>query len=78
MRRIVAGMEDAIYLRGSALNAKGINGVIIVKKNVRMDVILSALFLGEGNEAFSAGSMLSLLLVSLGIFLVNYKFENKS
>jgi hypothetical protein len=33
-------MEDAIYLRGSALNAKGINGVIIVKKNVRMDVIL--------------------------------------
>ena len=40
MRRIVAGMEDAIYLRGNALNAKGINGVIIVKKNVRMDVIL--------------------------------------
>ena len=41
-------------------------------------VLLSALFLGEGNEAFSLGSMLSLLLVSLGIFLVNYQFEKKS
>ena len=46
--------------------------------NPIMGVLLSALFLGEGNEAFSAGSMLSLLLVSLGIFLVNYKFEKKS
>ena len=41
-------------------------------------VLLSALFLGEGNEAFSLGSILSLLLVSLGIFLVNYQFEKKS
>ncbi len=46
--------------------------------NPIMGVLLSALFLGEGNEAFSAGSILSLLLVSLGIFLVNYKFEKKS
>lgn len=46
--------------------------------NPIMGVLLSALFLGEGNEAFSTGSMLSLLLVSLGIFLVNYKFEKKS
>jgi hypothetical protein len=36
----VEGRGSAIYLRGNALNAKGINGVIIVKKNVRMDVIL--------------------------------------
>ena len=41
-------------------------------------VLLSALFLGEGNEAVSLGSILSLLLVSLGIFLVNYQFEKKS
>jgi hypothetical protein len=33
-------MEDAIYLRGNALNAKGINGVIIAKKIARKDVIL--------------------------------------
>ena len=46
--------------------------------NPIMGVLLSALFLGEGNEAFSLGSMLSLLLVSLGIFLVNYQFEKKS
>lgn len=45
--------------------------------NPIMGVLLSALFLGEGNEAFSAGSILSLILVSLGIFLVNYQFEKK-
>ena len=45
--------------------------------NPIMGVLLSALFLGEGNEAFSAGSILSLVLVSLGIFLVNYQFEKK-
>ncbi len=45
--------------------------------NPIMGVLLSALFLGEGKEAFSAGSILSLILVSLGIFLVNYQFEKK-
>ena len=46
--------------------------------NPIMGVLLSALFLGEGKEAFSTGSIVSLILVSLGIFLVNYQFnENK-
>ncbi|WP_242829759.1 DMT family transporter [Butyrivibrio sp. XPD2006] len=45
--------------------------------NPIMGVLLSALFLGEGKEALSAGSILSLILVSLGIFLVNYQFEKK-
>ena len=39
--------------------------------NPVMGVLLSALFLGENREAFSAAGMLSLLLVSLGIILVN-------
>ena len=46
--------------------------------NPIMGVLLSALFLGEGKEAFSTGSIVSLILVSLGIFLVNHQFnENK-
>lgn len=39
--------------------------------NPVMGVLLSALFLGEGREAFSLKGMLALLLVSLGIIIVN-------
>lgn len=39
--------------------------------NPVMGVILSALFLGENNEAFSATGILALLLVALGIIIVN-------
>jgi drug/metabolite transporter (DMT)-like permease len=36
-----------------------------------MGVLLSALFLGEGREAFSLTGLLALLLVSAGIVIVN-------
>ena len=36
-------------------------------------VILSALLLGENNQAFSLYGLAALILVSLGIFLVNRK-----
>ena len=39
--------------------------------NPVMGVLLSALFLGENQEAFSMTGLLSLLLVSLGIIIVN-------
>lgn len=39
--------------------------------NPIMGVLLSALFLGEQSQAFSLASVLSLLLVSLGIIIVN-------
>ncbi len=45
--------------------------------NPIMGVLLSALFLGEGAEAFSITSILALILVSLGILIVNMKFEKK-
>ena len=46
--------------------------------NPIMGVLLSALFLGEGQEAFTARSAIALLLVSAGIILVNYHFEKKN
>ena len=46
--------------------------------NPIMGVLLSALFLGEGQEAFTFRSAIALLLVSAGIFLVNYHFEKKN
>jgi len=39
--------------------------------NPVMGVLLSALFLGEGGEAFSLNGLLALLLVSAGIIIVN-------
>ena len=39
--------------------------------NPVMGVLLSALFLGEGKEAFSMTGLLALLLVSAGIVIVN-------
>ena len=39
--------------------------------NPVMGVLLSALFLGEGREAFSLTGLLALLLVSAGIVIVN-------
>ena len=39
--------------------------------NPVMGVLLSALFLGEGREAFSLTAILALLLVSAGIVIVN-------
>ena len=36
-------------------------------------MILSALLLGENNQAFSLYGLAALILVSLGIFLVNRK-----
>ncbi len=43
--------------------------------NPVMGTLLSALFLGENNEAFSLAGIASLILVSLGIYIVNR--ENK-
>ena len=45
--------------------------------NPVMGVLLSALFLGEGKEAFSLTGLLALLLVSAGIVIVNTS-EKKS
>lgn len=39
--------------------------------NPVMGVLLSALFLGEGNEAFSVRGLIAILLVSAGIIIVN-------
>ncbi|MBQ6416475.1 MAG: DMT family transporter [Butyrivibrio sp.] len=41
--------------------------------NPIMGVLLSALFLGEGQEALSVASIVALLLVSTGIIIVNYE-----
>ncbi len=41
--------------------------------NPVMGVLLSALFLGENREAFSAKGLFALCLVSLGIVIVNYE-----
>ena len=40
-------------------------------------VLLSAVFLGEVAEAMSINSLLSLILVCAGIFIVNYKKQVK-
>ena len=41
--------------------------------NPIMGVLLSALFLGEGQEALSVASIVALLFVSTGIIIVNYE-----
>ena len=46
--------------------------------NPVMGVLLSALFLGENQEAFSAMGLVSLLLVSLGIIIVNSDQKSRS
>ena len=43
--------------------------------NPMMGVLLSALFLGEGREAFSLTGLMALLLVSAGIIIVNISQE---
>ena len=43
--------------------------------NPVMGVLLSALFLGEGREAFSLTGLMALLLVSAGIIIVNISQE---
>ena len=45
--------------------------------NPVMGVLLSALFLGEGKEAFSMTGLLALLLVSAGIVIVNTSEKKK-
>ena len=40
--------------------------------NPVMGVLLSAIFLGEGREAFSLTGLIALLLVSSGIIIVNF------
>lgn len=45
--------------------------------NPVMGVLLSALFLGEGKEAFSLTGLLALLLVSAGIVIVNASEKSK-
>ena len=45
--------------------------------NPVMGVLLSALFLGEGREAFSLTGLLALLLVSAGIVIVNTSEKKK-
>ena len=44
--------------------------------NPILGVLLSALFLGENQEAFSMMGLVSLLLVSLGIFIVNFNVNS--
>ena len=46
--------------------------------NPVMGVLLSALFLGEGTEAFSMRGLLSLVLVSAGIIIVNTSSAQKA
>ena len=46
--------------------------------NPVMGVLLSALFLGEGTEAFSLRGLLSLVLVSAGIIIVNSSSAQKA
>ena len=46
--------------------------------NPVMGVLLSALFLGEGTEAFSMRGLLSLILVSAGIIIVNTSSAKKA
>ena len=46
--------------------------------NPVMGVLLSALFLGEGREAFSLTGLMALLLVSAGIIIVNISQENRT
>jgi len=46
--------------------------------NPVMGVLLSALFLGEGTEAFSLRGLLSLVLVSAGIIIVNSSSARKA
>ena len=46
--------------------------------NPVMGVLLSALFLGEGREAFSLTGLLALLLVSAGIVIVNTSDKRKA
>ena len=46
--------------------------------NPVMGVLLSALFLGEGTEAFSMRGLLSLVLVSAGIIIVNSSSARKA
>ncbi|MEG2733531.1 MAG: hypothetical protein RR930_09055, partial [Clostridium sp.] len=43
--------------------------------NPVVGVLLSALLLGEGGQAFSGKNILALLLVSAGIYVVN-RFQN--
>ncbi|MCR5294911.1 MAG: DMT family transporter [Lachnospiraceae bacterium] len=45
--------------------------------NPVMGVLLSALFLGEGREAFSLTGLFALLLVSAGIVIVNSSFKTQ-
>ncbi|MCR5487051.1 MAG: DMT family transporter [Lachnospiraceae bacterium] len=46
--------------------------------NPVMGVLLSALFLGENREAFSLSGLMSLILVSLGIIIVNTEGRKKA
>ena len=46
--------------------------------NPVMGVLLSALFLGEGKEAFSLTGLIALLLVSAGIVIVNRKGKERT
>ncbi len=45
--------------------------------NPIMGVLLSALFLGEGQEALSVASLVALIMVSAGIIIVNYERGKK-
>lgn len=45
--------------------------------NPLCSVILSALILGEVKQAFNTGSLVALLLVCAGIYIVNYQAKNK-
>ena len=41
--------------------------------NPMCSVVLSALVLGEVSQAFNVGSLIALMLVCVGIYVVNYK-----
>ena len=46
--------------------------------NPLCSVILSALVLGEVKQAFNAGSLIALVLVCVGIYVVNCKTKNNN
>ena len=45
--------------------------------NPVIGVLLSAMLLGEANQAFSLRGLLALFLVCLGIVVVNYEFSGR-
>ena len=72
------GGQLIFYTASCALKYNPVSRVSILGFiNPVMGVLLSALFLGEGKEAFSMTGLLALLLVSAGIVIVNTSEKKK-